>query len=299
MKSNYCHHRRHHSVLNSLCKIVSVLMLSAALACQADTLVFTAIPDADETRLSARFDKVAQYLQQQLAIDVRYVPVKSYAAAVVAFRNNRVQLAWFGGLSGVQARRLSPGATVIAQGREDQNFQSYIIAHSSTGLGFSRQLNPAMAGMTFSFGAKSSTSGRLMPEYYLRQQFQQSPAQLFDRVGFSGNHSRTIALVQSGSYQLGAVNYQVWEQALATGNIDTENVAVIWASPFYQDYHWTVRGDIEQRWGQGFQQKLQAALLAMSDPELLASFPRTGFIAATNDDYQAIADTAKAIGLID
>ena len=34
-----------------------------------------------------------------MSMKVEYVPVKSYAAAVTAFRNNQVQLAWFGGLS--------------------------------------------------------------------------------------------------------------------------------------------------------------------------------------------------------
>lgn len=266
---------------------------------QAEPFVFTAIPDADETRLSARFAKVADYLQQQLGVEVRYIPVKSYPAAVTAFRNDQVQLAWFGGLTGVQARRLSPGAEAIAQGVEDQFFKSYIIAHHSTGLTPADILNPRIADMSFTFGSKSSTSGRLMPEFYLRQQFQQSPEQLFSRVGFSGNHSRTIALVQSGTYQLGALNYQVWEQQLAEGTIDLSKVSVIWTTPHYTDYQWTVRGDIDQRWGAGFKQKLTAALLAMKNPELLASFPRTGFVPASNADYQPIADTAQAIGLLD
>ena len=65
---------------------------------------FTAIPDQDQRHLQLRFSKIALYLSDQLDIDVRYIPVKSYAAAVTAFRNNQVQLGWFGGLSGVQAR---------------------------------------------------------------------------------------------------------------------------------------------------------------------------------------------------
>ena len=76
----------------------------------ADTFVFTAIPDQDEARLRERFEKVATYLTQTLGVETQYVPVKSYAAAVTAFRNNQVQLAWFGGLSGVRARQLVKGS---------------------------------------------------------------------------------------------------------------------------------------------------------------------------------------------
>ena len=278
--------------------LVSCLLL-LALGAQARVFTFTAIPDEDETRLAARFNQVADYLSQQLGIEVRYIPVKSYPAAVTAFRNNQVQLAWFGGLTGVQARRLLPGSQAIAQGEEDQYFKSYFIAHSSTELSAGDQLPKQIKGMTFTFGSKSSTSGRLMPEFYLRKQFQQSPDQLFSKVGFSGNHSRTIALVQAGSYQLGAVNYKVWEQELANGKIDTGQVKIIWQTPNYPDYQWTARGDLNQQWGPGFTEKLTRALVEMKDPDLLNAFPRSAFVPASNADYEPILQTAKSIGLID
>ncbi|MDB4352142.1 putative selenate ABC transporter substrate-binding protein [Porticoccaceae bacterium] len=265
----------------------------------AKPFVFSAIPDQDEANLQERFDKVAVYLQDQLGIEVRYIPVKSYAAAVTAFRNNQVQLAWFGGLSGVQARRLVPGSQAIAQGTEDPFFTSYIIAHSSAGLEPSDNFPAGIAGKTFTFGSKGSTSGRLMPEYFISENLRDTPDKLFSKVGYSGDHSRTIALVQSGAYQVGAVNYKVWDKALAAGKIDRDKVKVIWRTPSYPDYQWTVRGDVNDSWGPDFQARLTAALLAMDDPDLLASFPRSGFITADNDLYQPILDTAISVGIID
>src|SRR5690554_7708095 len=114
--------------------VSGLLSFSAVTAVQAQTFVFTAIPDEDETKLVERFRGVADYLSEQLDVDVRYIPVKSYAAAVSAFRNNQVQLAWFGGLSGVQARRLVPGSEAIAQGVEDKAFETYFIANTNTGI---------------------------------------------------------------------------------------------------------------------------------------------------------------------
>lgn len=279
--------------------LLSALVISPASAKnETEPFVFTAIPDEDETRLLERFGKVADYLSKTLNVKVRYVPVKSYAAAVTAFRNGQVQLAWFGGLSGVQARRLTPGAEAIVQGSEDPTFKSYFIAHRSTGLGKADKLPASMQSKSFTFGSKSSTSGRLMPEYYIRQQFHQSPDQLFSRVGYSGNHSRTIVLVQSGAYQLGAVNYAVWEKELKAGRIDRNSVQVIWQTPDYPDYHWTVRGDVDKYWGEGFKKRLTAALIDMKDAELLAAFPRQGFIAANNGLYEPIEKVAKEIGLL-
>ena len=258
---------------------------------------FTAIPDQDTARLQQRFGKVADYLSEQLGFKVTYVPVKSYAASVQGFKNNEVQMAWFGGLSGVQARLAVPGSLAIAQGEEDEHFVSYLLAHHSTGLVKSDTFPQGIAGKTFTFGSKGSTSGRLMPEYYIRQHLGQAPDKIFSKVGFSGDHSKTIALVQAGSYQLGAVNFKVWEKELAEGGIDTTKVSGVWQTPEYPDYNWTVRGDVDETYGAGTIDKIQKALVSITDPELLNAFPRKSFIPADNSMYQPILDTGKAIGI--
>lgn len=263
------------------------------------TLVFSAIPDQNQSQLISRFSKVAQYLSEELGVPVNYVPVKSYAAAITAFRNNQVQLAWFGGLSGVRARLLVPGSEAIAQGVEDTHFKSYFIAHHSTGLKASDEFPAGIADLTFTFGSKGSTSGRLMPAYYIHQHLGKPPNQALSRVGFSGNHSRTIALVQTGAYQVGATNYKVWESELKAGKIDLNKVSVIWETPSYPDYQWTIRGDVDSDWGTGFKVRVKQVLLNMKSAELLEAFPRSGFVSADNRDYEPILDIAREIGLID
>ena len=138
-----------------------------------------------------------------------------------------------------------------------------------------------------------------MPEYYIRHHLNGTPEALFQRVGFSGDHSKTIELVQSGVYEVGVVNYKVWENKLASGEINLKNVDVIWKSPSYPDYHWTIRGDVNAVYGDGFHQKVQQALVNMTDPALLSSFPRQRFVPANNADYDSILRSAQSIGLID
>lgn len=276
--------------------ILSALALSPLCAIAAE-FKFTAIPDQDTAHLQQRFGKIADYLSQQLGFKVTYIPVKSYAASVQAFKNDEVQMAWFGGLSGVQARLAVPGSVAIAQGEEDEHFISYIIAHHSTGLTSSRAFPVGIAGKTFVFGSKGSTSGRLMPEYFIRENLGNGPDQVFAKVGFSGDHFKTIALVQAGSYQVGAVNFKVWEKEVAAGTIDTAKVSVIWQTPEYPDYNWTVRGDVVDTYGAGTIEKIQKALVSISDSELLDAFPRKSFIPADNSMYQPILDTGKSIGI--
>ncbi|RZK88703.1 MAG: phosphate/phosphite/phosphonate ABC transporter substrate-binding protein, partial [Methylobacterium sp.] len=155
--------------------------------------VFTGIPDQDESRLVERFGKVAAYLEGKLGVPVTYIPVKNYPAAVTAFTNGQVQLAWFGGFTGVQARKAVPGSQAIAQGAEDAAFKTYLIANAKTGLAKAADFPKAIAGKSFTFGSRASTSGRLMPEYCIRQAFPgKIPEQVFPTVGYSGDHSRTI-----------------------------------------------------------------------------------------------------------
>lgn len=278
---------------------IGLIMASAANGEATKNLTFTAIPDQDESRLRVRFNKIANYLTKKVGINFKYIPVKSYTAAITAFRNNQVQLAWFGGLSGVRARRLVPGSQAIAQGYEDQFFVTYFIAHKSTGLKLANKFPTDMKGKTFTFGSKGSTSGRLMPEFHIRRVYGVAPEKVFRRVGFSGSHSRTIALVQAGAYQVGAINFKVWERELKLGRIDKKRVRIIWKTPTYPDYHWTVRGDLAKTFGPDVTNRLRQALLQMKDPDLLKSFPRSSFVPAKNADYDVIEKVAKSIGLID
>jgi len=280
--------------------VFAVALLSgAAVAQDKPAFVFTAIPDQDETRLVERFTRVAEYLQGKLGVAVKYLPVKSYPAAVTAFVNNQVQLAWFGGFTGVQARREVPDSQAIAQGAEDVAFKSFVIANTKTGLKPSKEFPKEIAGKSFTFGSRGSTSGRLMPEYFIRKGFGgRNPDEVFSRVGFSGDHSRTIQLVQSGAYEIGVVDFTVWALDLKAGKADPSQVIVVWESPTFPDYQWTVRGDVDRTYGADFKEKLRAALLAIDDPAILTPFARSKFIPAKNSDYAPLEEVAKAANLL-
>lgn len=280
--------------------VAGVLLGVAASSAQtAPTLYFSAIPDDDETRLTERFGNVAAYLSQELGVPVEYVPVRSYAASVTAFRNDQIQLGWFGGLSGVQARLAVPGSQALAQGDEDMSFVSYFIANDSTGIERSEDFPAEAEGRSFTFGAQTSTSGRLFPEYYIREETGEAPEDFFSRVGFSGDHGQTLRLVSTGAFEIGALNYTVYDTAVAEGSPEVENTRIIWRTPPYPDYNWTIRGDVDARFGEGFAERVKAAIIGIDDPDLLASFPRAAFVEASNEDYAAIEETARALGILD
>ena len=280
-------------------KKITLALLATATLVFAKTFTFTAIPDQDETQLKERFSLFANHLSKELDMEVKFIPVKSYSASIAAFRNNQVQLAWFGGLSGVKARLAVPGSVAIAQGVEDPNFHSFIIANTNTGIQKSKTIPKEIAGRNFTFGSKGSTSGRLMPEYFITKTFGKSPNEVFSKVGFSGNHSKTIALVQSGAYEVGATNYKVWKRELKAGKIDPSKVKIVYQTPGYPDYNFSVRGDLDKQFGKGFTKRLQQAIINIKDKKVLGAFPRSGFIKATNADFKPVLDTARKLGLVD
>jgi len=280
-------------------KKITLALLATATLVFAKTFTFTAIPDQDETQLKERFSLFANHLSKELDMEVKFIPVKSYSASIAAFRNNQVQLAWFGGLSGVKARLAVPGSVAIAQGVEDPNFHSFIIANTNTGIQKSKTIPKEIAGRNFTFGSKGSTSGRLMPEYFITKAFGKSPNEVFSKVGFSGNHSKTIALVQSGAYEVGATNYKVWKRELKAGKIDPSKVKIVYQTPGYPDYNFSVRGDLDKQFGKGFTKRLQQAIINIKDKKVLGAFPRSGFIKATNADFKPVLDTARKLGLVD
>lgn len=282
---------------------LALVYLAAPLATPAraasPTLYFSAIPNEDETRLVERFGKVGDHLSKVLGVPVAYVPVKSYPASVTAFRNDQIQLAWFGGFTGVQARNLVPGSRAIAAGAEDMAFHTYFIAHEATGLAPSDAFPKASKGRTFTFGAKTSTSGRLMPEFYIRKETGEAPEAFYARVGFSGDHTQTLKLVSTGAFEVGAIDFSVYDKAVREGAPELKTVKLIWKSPPFPDYNWMVRGDLDARFGAGFTDRLQKALLDITDPALLAAFPRKAFVPAKNADFDPVEVTARELKLLE
>ncbi|HYC90444.1 MAG TPA: PhnD/SsuA/transferrin family substrate-binding protein, partial [Thermoanaerobaculia bacterium] len=125
------------------------------------------------------------------------------------------------------------------------------------------------------------------------------PRELFQTPpGFSGSHDKTAELVESGQYAVGVLNYKVYDRRVKEGKTNPEVCRVIWKTPTYTDYNWTAHPDLETTFGAGFTARLQNALLAIEEPQLLAALPREKLIAARDEDYERIREVAKQLGML-
>jgi phosphonate transport system substrate-binding protein len=264
-----------------------------------------AIPDQNPEKLNRLYGLVANELSPQLKVNVRFIPVTDYSAAVSAFRTGNLDLVWFGGLTGVQAKLLKPGALMIAQRDIDAQFYSVFIANTASGLKpiLSVKGLSELKGKRFTFGSESSTSGRLMPQYFLSQAGVKMTDFAGGAPGFSGSHDATIALVQSGAYEAGAVNEQVWKSNLRNHKVDRSKVMVIWRTTPYPDYIWLAQPQLDRTFGKGFTTKLSKAILSWrsSDPEqkqILNLFGAQQFTTVDVSDYKRIEQVGRQIGKI-
>jgi phosphonate transport system substrate-binding protein len=260
----------------------------------ADPLRVTAIPDEAPTELQRKFTPLGQYLQQTLKREILFVPVNDYAAVVEALAADKVDLAWLGGFTFVQARRRTGNALPLVQRAEDARFTSVIIARSDSGI---RTLGD-LKGQNFVFGSPSSTSGHLMPRHFLAQNGIEAERD-FANIAFSGAHDATAAWVASGKVQAGALNASVWQRLLEQQKVDAGKVRVIYTTPEYFDYNWTVRGTLDP----ALASAIKAAFLAL-DPavpahaEILQLQRASRFIATAPENYRGIEAAARSAGLL-
>lgn len=268
------------------------------------SLGIAAIPDQSPELLNRLYPMVATRFAQATGLTVEYKPVTDYTAVVRAFEIGDIHLAWMGGLTGVQARSRVPGSPAIAQRDIDADFHSLFIANTSAGIAPFTDVGglSALAGHTLTFGSETSTSGRLMPQYFL-QQAGVTDSALKGKPGFSGSHDATIEAVRTGSFEVGAVNEQVWKTTLAAGKVDLSSVKVLWRTPGYHDYHWLARPDLDTTFGAGTQQKVTDLLFGLDtanadDKKILDLFGAKKFIATESSNYDQIEAVAKAQGLL-
>ena len=266
----------------------------ASPASAAEPLRVSAIPDEAPTELIRKFKPLGDYLEKRLGMEVKFLPVTDYPATVEGLAAGKLDLVWYGGFTFVQARRRTGNAIPLVQREEDARFHSKFITSPGSGVKSLADLK----GRTFAFGSVSSTSGHLMPRYFLLQSGIE-PDKDLARYAFSGAHDATAKWVESGKVEAGALNESVWQKLLDEKKVDPAKVVVFYTTPAFFDYNWTVRGDLAP----ALVEKIRNAFLAL-DPAVpehkaILDLQRTRkFIETRPENYLSIEEAARSTGLI-
>ncbi|HEV2040911.1 MAG TPA: putative selenate ABC transporter substrate-binding protein, partial [Casimicrobiaceae bacterium] len=237
---------------------------------------------------------LGKYLESQIGMKVEFTPVTDYAATVEGLAAKKLDMLWYGGFTFVQAyMRTNKTAIPLVQRAEDEAFRSVFITKVGSGINTLADLK----GKNFVFGSVSSTSGHLMPRYFLLQNGVNPDKDM--RIAFSGAHDATVFQVAGGKVDAGALNILVWTKMVEEKKVDTSQLKVFYTTPPYYDYNWTVRGDLDA----ALVSKLREAFLALNpnNPEhreILALQRTSKYVPTRPENYKGIEDAARSAGLL-
>lgn len=258
-------------------------------------LRISAIPDEAPTELQRKFKPLGEYLSKETGMKVEFTPVTDYAAVVEALATKKIDMAWLGGFTYVQTKiRTSGTANPIIQRVEDEKFTSVFIVPADSSLKALSELK----GKTIAFGSPSSTSGHLMPRYFLMQAGI-NPDKDFKNIAFSGAHDATVAFVASGKADVGALNASVWVKLNEAKNPNALKSKVLSTTPPYFDYNWTVRGDLDPV----TVKKITEAFLKLdannpNHKEIMDLQRASKYVTTKSSNYDDIEKAARSAGLI-
>lgn len=277
------------------CLLAVLLTVISGLAVAENVIRLSGIPDENPTELQRKYQPMVEHLQRQLGVRVQYVPVIDYGAAVSALAAGKIDFAWLGGFTFVQAKVLA-GAQPVVMRDIDRKFKSVFIASTSAAIAKPED----MRGKSFAFGSKSSTSGHLFPRHFLQTLYRIDPDKDFAGPPlYSGAHDATAKMVESGKVQAGALNIEVWNRMLETKKVDPSKVKVVWTTPEYVDYVWAARKglppDLVAKFAKAF---LSLDSSRPADRQVLDIQGAKQFVAADPRDFDIIERVGRSTGLL-
>jgi len=212
------------------------------------------LPDQGRDRLIERYTPLADYLAEELGVPVKIRIPRSYDRLLKLFHDKEVDLAYFGGITFVQAN-LRSGAMPLVMRDVDAKFTSYFIVRAEE----TAKSIGDLAGRRLSFGSPLSTSGHFMPRYFMRQS-KIIPEDFFGDIIYSGAHDRTAFLVRDGKADLGVANSAVIDTMIEDGRLRPNEIRVLWQTPPHADYVWSLRSGFNKK----FVNRLRDTFLGLS-----------------------------------
>ena len=196
-----------------------------------ETIQVGVLPDQNPATLKANFEPLLDYLERQTELEFELVLPDDYQHLVTLFEEGDVQLAYFGGLTFVQAQD-SVGAVPLVMRETDTRFTTSLVVRNEDPWNSCWQLAcDELKGTTIAFGSRLSTSGHLMPRYFLQSELGIVPEEFFGEVEYTGAHDKTAADVLSGSVDIGAINSAIFGAMSTDGRVASSALFSIWETP--------------------------------------------------------------------
>jgi len=276
------------------CRIALLALLLAACkpAAQQQTLRLSMIPTTDPSKATREMQPLVDYLARKTGAKVEITIPTNYAAVVEALVNDQVDIAHLGGFTYVQASRRA-GVKPLVQRERDREFHSKFVTQPGSPIHSLADLK----GRSFAFGDVNSTSGHLMPEYFMRKNG--VDLEVIARAIYTGGHDATLLAVANGKVDAGALDEAVFQRLTTTGKVDPAKVRVFWTTPPFFDYVWVARKGVDPATARSVSDAFLA--LDANDPaqkQILDALAASKYVPAEDASYDALRLAAEQAGLL-
>ncbi len=278
--------------LSLLCTLLTAVFAIVTIGCSDKTepenelpqnLRIGILPDESKEVLQRRYTPLLKHLSTELGVNYELIISENYQDLLNQFINKQVDLAYFGGVTYVNARH-EAGAIPLVMRDIDSRFTSYFLSLAS----HPGEKLEDFKGQTFSFGSKLSTSGHYMPRFYMEEKGL-IPESYFSTIKYSGAHDKTAYYVRDGIASIGVANSKIIDKMLEDKRLDASHIKIIWETPPYADYVWAVQNSFSE----DAKRKLREAFLTLTPAnekhlEILQAIDSGGFIPASKDDFEGL-----------
>ena len=258
-----------------------------------DILRIGILPDESKEALRERYVPLLEFLSQESGLPYKLVIPNNYAELVRQFGEGQIDLAYFGGVTFVNASS-EYGAVPLVMRDVDSNFTSVFVVADESYKDFE-----GLQGKRFSFGSRLSTSGHLMPRHFLHAERGIAPEKYFGSIEYSGKHDLTAYRVRDGEVDAGVVNAEIVRKMFADGRLQPGDIRIIWTTPPYPDYVWAVHPRIHPV----ARERIQQAFLQLStdnpqETAILSRMGTAGFYPASINDFSMLRQVMAKPGVL-
>jgi phosphonate transport system substrate-binding protein len=265
---------------------------SADSAAGGKVLRLSMIPTTDPGKMARESEPLVAYLEKATGSKVELTVPLNYAAVVEAFGADKVDIAYFGGFTYVQASKRF-GARPLVQRERDQAFHSLFITQADSPIASLADL----AGKSFAFGDVNSTSGHLMPEYFMRKAG--VDPEVIAKATYTGGHDTTALAVVNHKVDAGALDEAVFGRLTKDGKVDGAKLKVFYTTPAFFDYVWAARKALDPAVADAFSAAMRA--LDPANPQhkpVLDLLQASRYVVADDASYDKLREAATSAGLL-
>ena len=256
------------------------------------TVRLSMIPTTDPGKIVRESQPFLDYLEKETGAKVELTVPTNYAAVVEAVANDRVDIAYFGGFTYVQASARS-GVMPLVQRERDQTFHSLFITQPDSPIRSLRDLK----GHRFAFGDVNSTSGHLMPAYFMR--LEDVDQAVIQGAIYTGGHDATALAVANKKVDAGALDELVFARMIQEGKLSESRVRVFYTTPPFFDYVWAARRGLDPAMAEAFANAMLRLNQGNSEQKpILQLLNATKYVRAEDASYNPLRQAAKDAGLL-